>query len=121
MQFALKVFLIVLNGFCIVTGQALMGVMARSLTQPIEPGRALRELVLHPASYGFVGCYVASTIVYLALLRSFPLAEVTLSILVVMILMTAVYTYWLGDQMSARQWAGVAVLLIGVILLQSHG
>lgn len=121
MQFALKAFLIGLNAFCIVSGQALMGVMARSLTQPIAPARTLKELLLHPASYGFVACYLASTVVYLALLRRFPLAEVTLSILVVMILMTAFYTYWLGDQMSARQWAGVVVILIGVVLLQGRG
>ena len=120
MPFALKAFLIVLNACCIVTGQALMGVMARSLTQPLEPVRAMRELIAHPASYGFVGCYLASTFVYLTLLRSFPLAEVTLSILVVMILMTGFYTYWLGDQMSVRQWVGVIVILIGVILLQGR-
>ncbi|MFM9939179.1 MAG: hypothetical protein ACKVP7_06760 [Hyphomicrobiaceae bacterium] len=120
MQLALKFALIVLNAFCIVSGQALMGVMSRALTQPIEPWRAVRELAQHPASYGFLACYALSTLVYMALLRSYALAEVTLSILVVIIVMTALYTYWLGDQMSARQWAGVVVILLGVILLQGR-
>lgn len=120
MPFALKAFLIVLNAFCIVTGQAFMGMMARALPPTFEPIKAISELIAHPATYGFIGCYLASTLAYLTLLRSFPLAEVTLSILVVMILMTGFYTYWLGDQMSVRQWVGVIVILIGVILLQGR-
>jgi drug/metabolite transporter (DMT)-like permease len=120
MNFGLKLTLIVLNACCIVTGQVMLALLARSVTTPITAARIARELVLHPATYGFIGCYSVSTIAYMALLKRYPLAEVTLSTLVLMILMTGLQTYWLGDQMTPLQWIGVAVILVGVIMLQGQ-
>jgi drug/metabolite transporter (DMT)-like permease len=71
-----------------------------------------------PLSYGVVLCYGIGSVFYLILLRNYPLAEVTLTILACMMCMVAISTLALGQTMTATQWLGAALTGAGVILLQ---
>ena len=67
-----------------------------------------------PLSYGIIFSYGIGSVFYLMLLRYFPLAQVTLTILACMMCMVAVYTLALGQAMSTTQWLGAALTGAGV-------
>ena len=114
--------LTILTAFCIVTGQALMSVFARNFPQwTAAPINTLITYILTSAAfYGFLTAYLIGSVIYLFLLRHAPLAQVTMTLLGSMLLLTAAYTLWLGQSLSTLQWLGYALVASGVLLLQTH-
>jgi drug/metabolite transporter (DMT)-like permease len=116
----LSITITIITGLCIVTGQALMSVFSRRFPDLSDGnyGIALSYTFLSTAFYGFLAAYIIGAALYMILLRYAPLGQVTVTLLGTMLILTAVYTIWLGQSLSSVQWFGYVLVASGVILLQ---
>ena len=115
-----KAALVLLVSFLMVSGQAALSIYSRSLSMPIRFPQVLIETLESIFFYCLAVSYSAGLLGYAYLLRQYPLAEINITLMVVMISMTLAYTYWLGQPMTGTQWLGAVVAAAGLIALQSR-
>lgn len=119
MSLPLKLLVIFVVSACVVTGQALLTLVARRLAWPATVANVLESTVLSGLFYACVTVYLLGLVSYAVLLRFFPFAQVNVTLTVFIIGLTMAYTYALGQHLSAMQWAGAALCTVGVIALNS--
>jgi drug/metabolite transporter (DMT)-like permease len=110
--------LIIYSGMAIAAGQGCMTAFARGIPQPFEVLEVLRYCLVAPSFYGFIALYGSGTAAMIYLLRIYPLAQVSISILAVTILCSVAITYWFGESLSVQQLVGIALVFVGVALIQ---
>ena len=115
-----KIALVVLVSFMMVSGQALLSVYTRSLHTPLRFPDAILNSLRSALFYCLILVYTIGLVGYAYLLRHFPLAEINITLMVIMISMTLAYTYLLGQPMTAIQWVGAVLATAGLIALQSR-
>ncbi len=115
-----KTALVILVGFMMVSGQALLSVYTRALHIPLRFPDAIIDTLRSPYFYCLFVFYTVGLVGYAYLLRHFPLAEINITLMVTMISMTLGYTWLLGQPMTATQWIGAVLATAGLIALQSR-
>ncbi|CAN5429900.1 hypothetical protein BH11PSE11_BH11PSE11_02350 [soil metagenome] len=110
--------LIIYSGMAIAAGQGCMTAFARGIPQPFDIVTIIRHSLITPSFYGFLALYGSGTAAMIYLLRSYPLAQVSISILAITILCSVALTYWFGESLSLQQLAGIALVFVGVALIQ---
>jgi drug/metabolite transporter (DMT)-like permease len=105
----------------IVGGQSLMTIYIRSAPALADLGTLVRYSLGCWAFYAFVLSYGLGLAFNIALLRHFPLAEVSTSILAITMVLGVAATFLLGQQLAIRQLLGIALVFSGMALLQSGG
>jgi drug/metabolite transporter (DMT)-like permease len=115
----LQIVLIVFSGMAIAGGQGCITVYARGLSSSFHMAQAILYSLTAWSFYGFVILYGSGTVAMVFLLRSLPLAQVSISILAITFLCTTALTFWFGDHLSIQQLVGIALVLVGVTLIQS--
>jgi hypothetical protein len=115
-----KVLTLLITSGSIVIGQALLAVIARRLEWPLTSAGLFRQILLNPLFYLCGLIYIVAIIAYVILLRFLPLAQVNISLMVVMIAMTLGYTFYLGQDLTGLQWAGAVVATVGLIALNAR-
>lgn len=110
--------LIVFSGVAIAGGQGCMTAYAKGLPMPFEIVPILRYTLTVWTFYGFLALYGGGTIAMIYLLRSLPLAQVSISILGITIFCTTTLTYWFGYSLNIQQYAGILLIFAGVSMLQ---
>lgn len=114
-----QIALIVFSGLAIAGGQGCLTAYAKGLPSPFYFGQTIMYSLTAWPFYGFIVLYGSGTVAMIFLLRSLPLAQVSISILAITFLCTTALTFWFGDHLSIRQLLGIVLVLIGVTLLQS--
>jgi drug/metabolite transporter (DMT)-like permease len=102
----------------IISGQASMVIYVRKIPSPFNFLKLVEYSVTAWSFYGIFVCYGLGFAAYILLLRFFPLAEVSVSVLVVTVLAAVIYTFLLGQSITLLQILGVVFVIIGFILLQ---
>lgn len=120
MGMPLKLLLIFVSGTAIVAGQAFMTVYIRKFPAVFSVNKAVSYSLTSWTFYGFFISYGLALLTNLILLRFFPLAQVTVSILVVSIVTGVVCTFFLGQSLTWPQLAGVLMILIGFVFLNAR-
>lgn len=110
--------LIAFSGMAIAGGQGCMTAYAKGLPMPFDILTTLRYTLTASTFYGFLVLYGSGTIAMIHLLRSLPLAQVSISILGITILCTTALTYWFGHSLNIQQYGGILLIFVGVFLLQ---
>lgn len=119
-SFTLKLVLIFVSSGSVVTGQALLSLISRKLYWPIAWPELARLIIQNPLSYACVLSYAVGVIAYATLLKYFPLAQINITLMVVMITITLGYTHMLGQTLTGTQWIGAVLAAIGLIALNSR-
>ena len=120
MPLAVKVLALLITSGCIVSAQALLAIIARRVEWPLTLSGLLGHSLLSPIFYVCAASYAIGIAAYVLLLRFFPLAQVNISLMVLMIAMTLGYTYYLGQHLNNLQWAGAVIAAVGLIALNSR-
>jgi len=115
----LQIVLIVVSGVAIAGGQGCLTAYAKELPWPFHVGQMMLYSLTAWTFYGFIVLYGSGIVAMIFLLRSLPLAQVSVSILAITFLCTTALTFWFGDHLSMRQLMGIILVLAGVALLQS--
>jgi len=116
----LKLTLVLLVSFLMVTGQALLSLYARALEFPLQFSDVIVHSLRSRQFYCLVVSYSAGLIGYAYLLRHYSLAEINITLMVTMIALTLGYSHWLGQAITITQWFGAALATAGLMALQSH-
>jgi multidrug transporter EmrE-like cation transporter len=78
---------------------------------------ALPKLLSHPGSWGGVGCYVVSVVVWVLALSRAPVS-VAYPMLSIGYIVNALLAFWLfGEPLHASKIAGIFVIIVGVYLV----
>jgi|APDOM4702015248_1054824.scaffolds.fasta_scaffold00672_6 multidrug transporter EmrE-like cation transporter len=78
---------------------------------------ALPKLLSHPGSWGGVGCYAVSVVVWVLALSRAPVS-IAYPMLSIGYIVNALLAYWLfGEPLHASKVAGIFVIIVGVYLL----
>jgi len=78
---------------------------------------ALPKLLSHPGSWGGIGCYAVSVVVWVLALSRAPVS-IAYPMLSIGYIVNAVLAYWLfGEPLHASKVAGIFVIVVGVYLL----
>jgi multidrug transporter EmrE-like cation transporter len=78
---------------------------------------ALPKLLSHPGSWGGIGCYAVSVIVWVLALSRAPVS-IAYPMLSIGYIVNALLAYWLfGEPLHASKVAGIFVIVVGVYLL----
>jgi multidrug transporter EmrE-like cation transporter len=78
---------------------------------------ALPKLLSHPGSWGGVGCYVVSIVVWVLALSRAPVS-IAYPMLSIGYIVNALLAHWLfGESLHASKVAGIFVIIVGVYLL----
>ena len=120
MTLAIKIILLLLVSGAIVSGQALLSIYVRNLRLPFNLGEALVYTATSGPFYAFMLFYGAGILGYLVLLRTYTLAEINLSLMVIIIAMTLGYGYVLGQSLTTLQWIGAVLATIGLVAMNSR-
>lgn len=80
------------------------------------PAIAARTLTMWPFLTGFA-CYAISLVVWIAALSRVPVTIAYPMLSIGYILNALIARYWLGEQLSASGWAGIALICAGVWLI----
>ena len=110
--------LIVLSGLAIASGQGCMTIFARGVPQPLDAAAMIRYSVTAWSLYAFALLYGAGMCAMLLLLRKFPLAQVSVSIVGVTIIASVLLTFALGQTLGWMQMLGILVVFAGIGLLR---
>ena len=100
--------------FLMKQGMSQVGVIGGPL--PVMAG-SLAKAFLNPFVIGGVGAYGFSSIFWLVLLSRVELSYAYPALSMGYVLITLVSALLLGEQVSAMRWAGVFVIVAGVILV----
>ena len=78
---------------------------------------ALPRLLSHPGSWGGIGCYAVSVVVWVLALSRAPVS-IAYPLLSIGYIVNALLAYWLfGEPLHATKVAGIFVIIVGVYLL----
>lgn len=99
-----------------VVGQILMKLGLNRLGEKPSPVLVLRS-VFSPFILGGFACYGLSSLVYLQALSRLPLSYAYPMIALSYVGVVLVSWRWLGEQLNALRLAGLAVIILGVVLL----
>lgn len=78
---------------------------------------ALPKLLSHPGSWGGVGCYAVSVVVWVLALSRAPVS-IAYPMLSIGYIVNALLAYWLfGEPLHASKVAGIFIIIVGVYLL----
>jgi len=110
--------LIVVGGLGIAGGQACMSIFARGIPHNASAPSVIVYSLTSLPFYGFIVLYGIATVAMVYLMRSHPLAQVSISVLGVTFLANVGFTFLLRQPLSAMQLIGIAVVFAGIVLLQ---
>lgn len=113
MAYALLISAIVLNG----CANLLLKIGVARLSEPSDASLALRAME-NPALLLGLCLFAANVLCYVAALSQFKLSVaypvMVAGSLLVVVLSSAV---WLGESLAIGQWCGIALLLVGIVLV----
>ena len=79
------------------------------------------RLALEPHILGGLACYVISVVVWVVALSRVPVS-IAYPMLSIGYVVNAALAWWLfGEQVNAQRWLGIAVIIIGVVLVARSG
>lgn len=118
-------FALVLFGVLLNAGAQLLLKAGASSVGPISGMGALRasavQLLLHPGIIGGLVCYVVSVVVWIVALSRVEVS-VAYPMLSLGYVVNAALAWWLfGEALNPQRWIGIAVVIIGVILIARSG
>lgn len=108
---------IVVVGFFVVGGQALLTIFSRGISTPIVFRQLVTYALTSPALYGAVVVYGIGLTMYIWMLRRASLSAMNLTIMVTIVCCTLLYDHFLGNDLAPRQYVGAMVVVIGLMLL----
>jgi drug/metabolite transporter (DMT)-like permease len=115
---AMNLFLMLYSGAAIAGGQALMSILSRR----IAPGAGAWAMAAECASswelWVSIALYASGMLAMFLLLRALPLAQASVGIWAVTILCNVALTAALGQSLGLAQYAGIALVFGGMVLLQ---
>jgi drug/metabolite transporter (DMT)-like permease len=83
--------------------------------------RSATGLALHPGILGGLACYAISVVVWIVALSRVEVS-IAYPMLSIGYVVNAVLAWWLfGEQVNAQRWLGIAVIIIGVVLVARSG
>ena len=83
--------------------------------------RTATGLALHPGILGGLACYVVSVVVWIVALSRVDVS-IAYPMLSIGYVLNALLAWWLcGEQVNAQRWLGIAVVIVGVILVARSG
>lgn len=114
-------FFIVLVGVLLNAGAQLLLKAGAAASGPLSSLADLRGaaagLALHPAILGGLVCYGVSVVVWIVALSRVDVS-VAYPMLSIGYVVNALLAYWLfGEAVGAERWLGIAVILVGVVLV----
>ncbi len=117
---AVNIMMIVLCGLTIAGGQGCLTLYARDLPASFGVEPVLRYSLSSWKLYGFLMLYSIGLLLMVMLLRELPLAQVTISIVAVVMLASVIFTFLLGQNLSWMQLTGTVLILAGSVFLQAR-
>ena len=83
--------------------------------------RTATGLVQHPGILGGLACYVVSVVVWIVALSRVDVS-IAYPMLSIGYVVNALLAWWLfGEDVNAQRWLGIAVIVIGVVLVARCG
>jgi len=83
--------------------------------------RTALSLAQHPGIVGGLACYVVSVVFWIVALSRVEVS-VAYPMLSIGYVLNALLAWWLfGEQVTAQRWLGIAVIIVGVILVARSG
>jgi len=83
--------------------------------------RSATGLAQHPGIFGGLVCYAISVVVWIVALSRVDVS-IAYPMLSIGYVVNAALAWWLfGEQVSAQRWLGIAVIIIGVVLVARSG
>ena len=83
--------------------------------------RSAAGLAQHPGILGGLICYAVSVVVWIVALSRVEVS-IAYPMLSIGYVVNAALAWWLfGEQVSAQRWLGIAVIIIGVVLVARSG
>jgi drug/metabolite transporter (DMT)-like permease len=83
--------------------------------------RSATGLALHPGILGGLACYAISVVVWIVALSRVEVS-IAYPMLSIGYVVNAALAWWLfGEQVNAQRWLGIAVIIIGVVLVARSG
>ena len=83
--------------------------------------RSAIGLAQHPGIFGGLVCYAISVVVWIIALSRVDVS-IAYPMLSIGYVVNAALAWWLfGEQVSAQRWLGIAVIIIGVVLVARSG
>lgn len=114
----MNLFLMIYSGAAIAVGQALMSIASRSIPAGEPAMSMLRQCVLRWELWLAIALYGTGMLAMLVLLRALPLAQVSVGVLAITILCNVGFTMAMGQSLGPAQYAGIALVFGGMVLLQ---
>ena len=112
-----KILLYIMTSFCVATAQVFLSLYAKGLSSPFSFPRWIVYSLSNHFFYGGLLLYGISFVMFILLLRLFPIAQVTLTILTLVIAITFIYNYMYGQALSPIQYLGALMATGGLIAL----
>jgi multidrug transporter EmrE-like cation transporter len=79
------------------------------------------RLALHPGVVGGLACYVISVVVWIVALSRVEVS-IAYPMLSIGYIVNALLAWWLfGESVNAQRWLGIAVIVVGVVLVARSG
>jgi multidrug transporter EmrE-like cation transporter len=113
---------LILAGVLLNAAAQLLLKAATSATGAITPDvagltAALPKLLSHPGSWGGIGCYAISVVIWIVALSRAPVS-IAYPMLSIGYIVNAVLAYWLfSEPLHASKIAGIFVIIVGVYLV----
>jgi drug/metabolite transporter (DMT)-like permease len=83
--------------------------------------RSATGLALHPGILGGLACYAISVVVWIVALSRVEVS-IAYPMLSIGYVVNAALAWWLfGEQVNPQRWLGIAVIIIGVVLVARSG
>jgi multidrug transporter EmrE-like cation transporter len=84
-------------------------------------GATVARLALHPGVLGGLVCYAVSVVVWIVALSRVDVS-IAYPMLSIGYVINALLAWWLfGESVTAQRWLGIAVIIIGVVLVARSG
>lgn len=117
MNLFFKILLYLATSFCISTGQSFLSLYARGIESPFIFTKWLQYSISSTFLYVSAVAYGIGLVMFIILLRFFPVAQVTITIMVSLVIMILIYSRVLGQELNSLQIIGAFIAMIGLCAL----
>ncbi len=93
------------------------GVFLKQLSNELDHRECIYKIIISPNLWLASACYVAPVLFWLYLLKTMELTKLQPMLSVVYVYSVAFALIFLGEQLSLLRFAGIFIILIGVIIV----
>jgi len=117
MSLTIKILFYIVTSFCVATGQCLLSLYAKGIPSPFGISRWFYYSLSNHFLYGGVALYGVSFVMFIILLRMFPLAQISITLIAILMIMICFYNYMFGQELNLIQYMGAFLAVTGLIAL----